>query len=192
MGQARATLALTAAIGVLFLFAGACGAGSAKAGGGHQSADGGGDRSTISIHVPGDAAADGASPDGSGCACTMDGTTLHMSWACFCQAYGCAAGASTHTCGPLLAWSSACGLQIRSWNTAGGVNQEVFDGTGAMVGIRLASDVAQYGCTGPDGGAALVVQAGQLPPASCVAQPCVCAVDGSFSCPTPDGGQTGG
>jgi hypothetical protein len=184
MAHARAALALW------FLLAAGCGSGSAKSGGGgHPGTDAGGDRSTIPIHVPGDAAADSRAGDATagGC-CTMDGTTLHMSWACYCAAYGCETGASAHTCGPSLMWSSACGLRIRSWNTAGGVNQEVFDGTGALVGIRLASDVAQYGCTGADGGTALVVQAGQFPPASCAAQPCVCLVDGSISCPTPDGG----
>lgn len=175
-------------LGVLFLLAGGCGSGAARPDGGHPASDGGRDGSTIPIHVGADGAADTSAADGAGCACTMDGTTLHMSWACYCDVYGCTAGASAHTCGPLLTWSAVCGLRVRSWNTAGGLNEQVFDGTGALVGIRLASDVAQYGCTGADAGTAAIVQAGQFPAASCQAQPCTCLVDGTISCPTPDGG----
>jgi hypothetical protein len=116
----------------------------------------------------------------------MDGTTLHTTWPCFCEAYGCSPATNTTTCGPLLTWSVACGLRVRTWTGAGGLNTEVFDATGALVGVRLSG---AYGCKGAtDGGPTVVLESGQFPPASCPAVPCDCNLDGTTDCPTGDGG----
>jgi len=181
MGHPRVTL------GIVFL-AGAlagCGSQAAKPDAGHPPVDAAGD-TTIPIHVPGDAATDSSSPDASACACTTDGTTLHMTWACFCEAYGCSAATNTTTCGPLLTWASACGLRVRSWISTGGMNTEIFDTAGALVGVRLSGP---YGCRGAvDGGSTVVLESGQLPPSSCPSMPCDCNLDGTIDCPGPDGG----
>lgn len=177
-----------AAVGVLILVSGLMGCGSqgAKPDAGHALADASRD-TTLPIHVATDGAADAsAASDGSACACTSDGTTLHMTWACFCEAYGCSPATNTTTCGPLLTWASACGLRVRSWISTGGMNTEVFDTAGALVGVHLSGP---YGCRGAvDGGSTMVLESGQFPPATCQAMPCDCNLDGTIDCPSPDGG----
>lgn len=172
--------------GGLFLFAlGACGSPAATPDGGHHATDGANDASTIPIHG-GDGSADASRSDAASCGCTTDGAVLHMSWACFCRSYDCSLKANTTTCGPLLSWTSACGFRVRSWNTSDGRNTQVFDATGALVGVRLNG---AYSCSGPvDGGATVLVQAGELPADSCQATPCDCNLDGTISCGTADGG----
>ncbi len=169
----------------LLLASGACGSTAASPGGGQHPADGAADQSTLPVHAGADATADSAATDGAACSCTTEGSVLHMSWDCYCSAYGCSS-VSRASCGPLVTWSVACGLEVVSWMTTGGLNQRVFDPSGQLVGVRLASDTAQYGCSGADAGTASIVQAGQFPIASCVPVTCDCAVDGTASCPTPD------
>ena len=183
MGHPRVTL------GVLFLVSGLAGCGSqaAKSDAGHPLADASRD-TTIPIHLPTDAAVSDAlvADSGAACACTMDGTTLHMTWPCFCEAYGCSAATNTTTCGPLLTWASACGLRVRTWTSTGGLNTEIFDATGALVGVRLSGHYACHGAA--DGGATVILESGQFPPATCQTMPCDCNLDGTIDCPSPDGG----
>ncbi len=182
MGHPRALQGLFC----LLVASAACGSTAATSDGGRQHPpDGAGDQSTLPIHTGTDAVADSTASDASGCSCTAEGSVLHMSWDCYCSAYGCSSVARA-SCGPLVTWTVACGMEVVSWNTVGGLNQRVFDASGKLVGVRLASDVAQYGCGGADAGTAMVVQAGQFPGASCAPVTCDCAVDGTASCPKPD------
>ncbi len=182
MGQPRVLPGLLC----LLVAAAACGSTAARSdGSGASRGDGSADRSTIPVHTDSDATTDAVGSDAPACSCTTDGSVLHMSWDCYCSAYGCSSVARA-SCGPLVTWAAACGLEVVSWMTIGGLNQRVFDQDGKLVGVRLASDVAEYGCSGPDAGTAAVVQAGQFPAASCTPVTCDCAVDGTASCPKPD------
>ncbi|HVY38761.1 MAG TPA: hypothetical protein VHM31_12535 [Polyangia bacterium] len=178
-GVAAAALALLGAVV-------GCGSGSASADGsaGHRT-DASPD--SISIETRPDGAADGrGGGDGATACCTMDGTVLHMSWACYCEAYGCPT--VSPNCGPLFTWTSACGLLAGRWSAAGGTNERVFDSKGAVVGLRLTSDVAEYGCGGDHTGSATTLEAGQLPAASCAATACSCNLDGKVDCSPGDSG----
>jgi len=181
------TRVVAAAALVLLGAAAGCGSGSASAdGSANHPADGSRDQS-ISIEKRPDGSADGAAngSDATTC-CTMDGTVLHMSWACYCQAYGCPT--VSPNCGPLFTWTSACGLLVGTWSAAGGTNERVFDSKGAVVGLRLTSDVAEYGCGGDHTGTAMTIEAGQFPGASCAATACSCNLDGKVDCSPSDSG----
>ena len=170
----------------LFLLAAAAGCGSsaasADAGGSHPH-DGAQDQ-TISVEKRPDGSVDGLRADGAPACCTMDGTVLHMSWECYCQAYGCPK--VSPNCGPLFTWTSACGVLVGTWTTAGGTNKRAFDATGAVVGVRLSTGEAEYGCGGDHTGTATTIQAGQLPADSCSAGACSCNLDGTVDCSAPD------
>jgi hypothetical protein len=126
--------------------------------------------------------------DASTCSCTkVDGElfTIRLSWSCFCAEYGCPATTQADLCN-WNTWSSACGLTVASFETAGGVQKTAFDATGTVVGRRYATDVYQDTCHGaPIGFAA--VESGELPDASCAAVPCSCA-GGVVTCPAADAG----
>ncbi|MFL5304660.1 MAG: hypothetical protein ACJ8F1_05575 [Polyangia bacterium] len=171
---------------ILLLALMGCGSSSASSDGGHHTGDGSPDQGTTPIHRPTDAAADGPAGDGGACSCTTDGQVLHMTWACYCAAYGCPT--VKPNCGPLFTWTLACGLLVGTWNNGGVVNKRVFDSKGAVVGVRLSSGIADYGCAGVDSGTATIIQAGQLPADSCAPAPCVCNLDGTVDCSVPDGG----
>src|SRR5437763_15847221 len=99
---------------ILLLALMGCGSSSASSDGGHHTGDGSPDQGTTPIHRPTDAAADGPAGDGGACSCTTDGQVLHMTWACYCAAYGCPT--VKPNCGPLFTWTSACGLLVGTWN----------------------------------------------------------------------------
>ncbi|MES1206075.1 MAG: hypothetical protein ABUS79_09080 [Pseudomonadota bacterium] len=163
-----------------------CGSSSASSDGGTHPHDGSLDQPATAIRTPADGAADGGATDGGACGCTTDGQVLHMSWACYCAAYGCPT--VKPNCGPLFTWTSACGRLVGTWNNAGVVNKRVFDSKGAVVAVRLSSGMAEYGCGGDHTGTATIIQAGELPADSCTPQPCVCNLDGTVDCSVADGG----
>lgn len=179
-------LAAAAAAVVLLCAAAGCGSSSASADAAavHRP-DAANDRMTP-IERPTDAAVDASGAVDATACCTMEGTVLHMSWACYCQAYGCPT--VSPNCGPLFTWTSACGLLVGTWTTAGGINKRAFDDKGQVVGIRLSSDLAEYGCAGDHTGTATSIQAGQLPADSCAATACSCSLDGKVDCGPADSG----
>jgi hypothetical protein len=159
-----------------------CGSSAASPDSGPHAGDGSPDQTT-SIEKRPDGAADAL--DGSACSCTTDGQVLHMTWACYCQAYGCPA--VSPNCGPLFTWTSACGLLVGTFTNAGAVNKRVFDSKGAVVGVQLSSGMAEYGCGGDHTGPATIIQAGQLPADSCAPVACICNFDGPVDCSAADG-----
>lgn len=172
-----------AVLAVLWLAGAGCGSSAASPdGGGSHPQDAGRDQ-TLSIEKRPDGSADATGGDAQAC-CTMEGTVLHMSWACYCQAYGCPT--VSPNCGPLFTWTSTCGLLVGTWNSAGGTNKRAFDSQGMVVGVRLTSDVAEYGCGGDHTGTATTIQAGHLPADSCAAAACSCNLDGKVDCSSPD------
>jgi hypothetical protein len=133
-----------------------------------------------------------ASPDAAACDCTSDGNgVLHMSWACFCQNYGCPAGAAGPLqCTSAFTWIYACGLWGSYWSDDAAPLWSFVDGTGATVGVHWISDETsgEFGCSPGKGGGARELVAGQIPSPQCQSVACSCGADGSVSCPGVDGG----
>ena len=93
---------------------------------------------------------DGGAPDRvvhdpAACECQKVGYGLTMSWACFCNRFGCTAQ-QLSGCSRNAQWTRGCGLTEFSIETIGGPESWVYDANGTLVGERIGSDVGEFSC----------------------------------------------
>jgi hypothetical protein len=131
---------------------------------------------------------DAGTEDAGGCGCQIgsDGV-MRMSWSCFMASFN-VGSPERGWCGAPGGWSSACGLDVFTYEDQYGLFQRyVYDGSGVQVGAHYENVDTPFGC--PDSTLqALKVESGSFPAASCGAVPCACNFergDGSFTCPAP-------
>lgn len=106
------------------------------------------------------------------CGCRVEGegagATLVMSWECFCDRFGCEGRLETDCRDHQQRIDyPACHLTLIQSVPAGGPSGSVYDWDGHMVGGFLASDTSPYVCPSDATIAALKVQAGAVPDATC-------------------------
>ena len=139
---------------------------------------------------------DGSSVDSSpgACGCQIDGnaasgSTLVMSWDCYCEAYG---ADCTRSIAPLCTDFRqridypACGLTVLRIMSAGGPIDDVFDQDGKLVGAYVSSDTAWYTCPSNASLTAFHLRAGRMPEDGCQGVACGRCTDPA--CSTRDGG----
>jgi hypothetical protein len=134
---------------------------------------------------------DGGSDGPVACGCQLEGDagavqTLTMSWDCYCGTFACPSASSFAVCSPGH-FFTACGLEVFTTDTPGGPERWVFDASGAMVGVELASDSSDYTCPSDPRVRSLRLRAGHFPDPSCPMVECPC-VDGGAACGPEDGG----
>jgi hypothetical protein len=140
---------------------------------------------------------DGSTPpyDASACDCRIgaDGV-LRMSWACFNANYGNGSRASGW-CGAPGQWTSACGLDVFTYDQVGQAQLFVYDQSGNQVGVQFSSASGPgYVCPTDPTLTAMKVAGGMFPASSCPVTACSCdhdasgAFTGTFTCPASDAG----
>jgi hypothetical protein len=131
-----------------------------------------------------------SSPDGgvdhpvSACQCSADTQTLTLDWDCYCAMHDCTATAQQLGCQTSTGtWTHGCNLDEYSVDTAGGPEMWVFDQTGKLVGVQIASDTSPYVCPTNSGLQRFQLRAGQLRPDTCNGvTSCSCADAGTGPC----------
>lgn len=138
----------------------------------------------------GDKGVDGALlADAAACSCQIvDGVqrgpvlarVLTMSWACYCQKYDCTRPPS---CSPAGQWTRGCGLDEDTEQGSSGPESWVYDQSGQLVGVDLATDSDQWSCPSDPSMSASAVRAGQFPDTCNTAVTSSCPADGGAISP---------
>ena len=134
----------------------------------------------------------GGSFDAAACDCQIgaDGV-LRMSWDCFSTSYG-NGSPELGWCGAPGQWTSACGLDVFSYDDRGLTQLFVYDKSGTEVGTQFANSSVGYVCPSDPTLTASKVAGGQFPDAACATVVCPCNSDRTFTCPAPDAGISAG
>ncbi|HLK88807.1 MAG TPA: hypothetical protein VKZ18_02875 [Polyangia bacterium] len=135
---------------------------------------------------------EGVPNDPAACGCQVSGTTLTMSWDCYCATFanGCTpAGTVAASCAyGTRQITRGCGLTEVSIDTVGGPERWVYDdATGMLVGEQVGTDDGQFACPTAPSVVGFSVRAGQFPDGCLSAVTCQCNADGGGCDPT-DGG----
>ena len=113
------------------------------------------------------------------CNCSVEGTTLTMSWECYRATYLYDRGLNA-TCSNYIGSSMACGLTVIEFY--GPRTTVVRDDTGAAVGGESYTDLSDYKCPDDASLHAGIARGGVFPDAGCSSTACSCA-DGGVNCP---------
>ena len=140
----------------------------------------------------GDGGADHPVADPAACGCQSDGTTLTISFDCFCahhdctQPYpaDCSLGSGLGT--PEVV-TTGCGLVEYSIETIGGPSRSVFDQSGHLVGIQGRTDTGPLTCPTDPSVQGYILRSGQFADTRPSATTCVCGGDGG-ACVQSDAG----
>ena len=155
-------------------------------------------RVTLALLVVAGCSSKSSSPDGgkpgtdgapdhsavSACQCTADTQALTLDWDCFCALHDCTATEQPLGCQTSIGtWTQGCNLDEYSVDTAGGPEIWVFDQTGKLVGVQVASDTSPYVCPTNSGLQRFLLRAGQFRPDTCNSvTSCSCADAGTGPC----------
>ncbi|HEX3901661.1 MAG TPA: hypothetical protein VH853_02355 [Polyangia bacterium] len=136
----------------------------------------------------GDAGADHLVADPAACGCQSDGTTLTISFDCFCAHHDCTQPYPTNcSLGGDEVVTTGCGLVEYSVGTVGGPSRSVFDQSGHLVGVQEGTDTALLTCPTDPSVQGYILRAGEFADTCLGATTCACSADGGACVPTDAG-----
>jgi hypothetical protein len=168
---------------VLATLLGSCGGGDPKPmQTGHGGARGGSGGAGGAGGSPSADAGRDADSDAALCGCVVSGSTLTVSWDCYCKRWGCNDLQPACEAFRTRTGYSDCDLVTDTVELGGGPWISVFDSSGGLVGSQSTSDTSAYECPSDPSVTGLTLRAGRFPEPSCAGVACPCT-DGGTSCP---------